>query len=158
MVIKVPETVYRPPFQLPVVEEEAFDFVYDQPKPEPFKPLESMNHAEKAFFNTELELYEAEKQNAVALAKQKWLARKRLRQQAYIESLQREEDERQSMSLEEQRQREYEQALREKIKREEIEALEQEQKRIAEEREAETKRTESNNDAKAVLDNGKQQQ
>ena len=27
--IKVPETVYRPPFKLPVVEEEAFNFVYD---------------------------------------------------------------------------------------------------------------------------------
>ena len=67
--------------------------MYDQPKPEPFKPLELMNHAERDCYTTDLELYEAEKHNALAVAKQKWLARKRLRQQAYIESLKREEAE-----------------------------------------------------------------
>ena len=90
----LPPTVYRPPFQLPVVEEEVFSFVYDTEKPEPDKPLEEMNYAERDYYNTVLEMYEIDKQNAMAEAKKKWLARKRQRQQAYIERLKKEEMER----------------------------------------------------------------
>lgn len=60
-----------------------------------------MSRAERDCYDTELEMYENDKQNARASARSQWLARKRLRQQAYLESLQREEAERQSMAQEE---------------------------------------------------------